>query len=131
MSKLAASSERSFGLSVGTICALLAAWSFWRGRVIVAEGFGITALALWVPALTMPSLLRVPNALWWRLAQGLGWVNGRVLLSAMFLLVLMPVGVVLRIAGWDPLRLRKVPRDSGWVPCPERYQDPTHYERMY
>ena len=48
--------ERSFGLSVGFVCALLAAFSLWRGRVVPAWTFGVVAALLIVPALTRPSL---------------------------------------------------------------------------
>ena len=123
--------ERSFGLTVGPMCAFLAGMSAWRGHTTLAAGIGLVAVGLWVLALIRPSLLRLPSALWWRLAHGLGWVNSRVLLSALFVLILTPVAVVLRCAGWDPLRIRKSPRGSGWVPSPERHQDPKHYERMY
>jgi len=64
-----------------------------------------------------------------RLAHVLGWVNSRVLLTALFFLVLTPMGLVLRLAGRDPLRLRRR-EGSGWSPYPPRFRDPKHYERM-
>ena len=125
------SHERSFGLTVGTACALLAALSLWRGHLVVAKGLGLAALLLAAPALLRPSLLAGPAAVWARYSRALGWVNARVLLSAMFWVVLTPMAVVLRGARWDPLRLRHARRGSGWVPCPARHRDPKHYERMY
>lgn len=123
--------ERSFGLSVGTVCALLAAVSLWRGREIPALIGGCLALGLLVPAVIRPSALRIPSALWWRFAQALGWFNARVLLSAVFFLVATPLGLGLRLAGWDPLRLRNRVRGSGWTPYPERMRDVKHYEHLY
>ena len=131
MSKAPILHERSFGLTVGTACALFAALGLWRGHLVVAKGMGIAAVLLLVPALLRPSLLAGPAALWTKFSHGLGWVNARVLLSALFLLVLTPLAVVLRAVGWDPLRLRHARRGSGWVPCPARHRDPKHYERMY
>src|SRR3989338_3769883 len=118
-------SERSFGLSVGTACVLFAALSLWRGHLVVAKGLGVAALLLIVPAWLRPSLLTRPAALWARFSRVLGWVNGRVLLSAMFLLVLAPVAVLLRISGRDALRIRSRGGTSRWVPYPERYHHPT------
>ena len=55
----------------------------------------------------------------------------RLLLSAAFFLVLTPVGLAVRLVGWDPLWRRKGRRHSGWVPYPKRFHDVKHYERMY
>ena len=123
--------ERSFGLSVGAVCGLLAAFTLWRGKPTTTVVLGLIAAALLVPAVTRPALLRIPSRLWWRLAHALGWVNTRVLLSACFFLVLTPRGTVRRRWGWDPLHRRTGRQDSGWIPRPARYQDPKHYERMY
>ena len=56
--------------------------------------------------------LAVPAALspiyrpWMKLAAVLGWVNTRILLGLMFLLVFTPLAVVRRALGRDPLALR-------------------------
>ena len=123
--------ERSFGISVGLVCGLISVYSLWRGRLIWAWLFGAGALGLIVPALARPSLLRIPHALWARLAHALGWLNTRVLLSAIFLVMITPIGVLLRLWGWDPLRRRATRGTSGWLPYPQRLQEPTHYRRMY
>ena len=122
--------ERSFGLSVGAVCALLAGVSAWRGRVPPAAGLGLVAVGLLVPALLKPSLLRWPSAVWWRLAEAMAWVNSRVLLSLLFYGVLTPLGWVMRAGGWDPLRRRRR-HASGWEPSPDHLRDAKHYERMY
>lgn len=131
--------ERDFGLSVGTVCALLAAYGWWRGAPAPASADGgpgalapwiLAGVAVWLIgfALVQPSLLAIPSALWWRLAHMLGWVNSRVLLSALYFGILTPVGLLKRAGGWDPLRLKRT-RASGWVAYPSR--DPKHYERMF
>ena len=131
MRDFAAGKERSFGLSVGGVLALLAVVLAWRGRPAVAAVAGVLAVLLVAPALMHPALLRVPSALWWRLAHVLGWVNARVLLSLTWLLVLTPVGAVLRLAGRDALARRRRTGVPGWLPYAERQRDPRHYERMY
>lgn len=123
--------QRSFGLSVGGVCALLAGVFLWKGSAVSAALWAILAVALLVPAMTKPNLLRLPSAWWWRFARALGWVNARVLLSAFFFLVLTPVGLAMRLGGWDPLQRRRIARSSGWLPYPERIRNPKHYDRMY
>ena len=122
---------RSFGLSVGAACIALALFAAWRGRVVPSLVLGGVAVALIVPAVVRPELLRVPSAVWWRLARVLGWINSRLLLSACFFLILTPVSLLLRLRGRDPLRLKRQGRGSGWLAYPERVRDPKHYERMF
>ena len=121
--------ERSFGLAVGTVCGLLAVHALWRGSSDSSWVLGTLAVSLIGLALTHPSWLRVPSAFWWRVARALGWLNSRILLSAFFFLVLTPVGLLARGGGWDPLRLRRRPSGSGWLPYAKR--GAKHYERMY
>lgn len=127
----AVSRERTFGLSLGAVCALVAAYFLWRGRTAPAGILGVLALGLILPALIRPSLLRIPSALWWKFVHALGWLNARIVLSGVFLLVFTPVGMILRLAGRDPLGRGTRGSGSGWVPYPERQRNPRHYERMY
>jgi hypothetical protein len=123
--------ERSFGISVGSVCGLLALITAWRGHPVAPWVLG--SMAAWLIGFgwLRPSSLRIPSRLWWRLAHALGWVNTRVLLSVFFFLVVTPTGLVMRVCGWDPLRRRRAGRGSGWLPSPLRHRDPKHYERMY
>jgi hypothetical protein len=76
-----------------------------------------------------PSTLRVPNRIWWRFAQLLGWVNTRILLSIFFGIVLTPVGVVTRLFGRN--QLSGWQRETNWRPYPARRGDPRHFERLF
>lgn len=69
-------------------------------------------------------------ALWWRLVRVLGWINSRVLLTALFVLLLTPIGLLWRLIGHDPLRRRRE-SGGGWMPYPVRYRDRRHYDRMF
>ena len=41
------------------------------------------------------------------LGHALGWVNSRLILGLVFLIVLQPIAFIMRITGYDPLRIRK------------------------
>ena len=81
------------------------------------------------PITAYPPALRLPNRIWWRFAQALGWFNARVILTVFFALVLIPAGLLMRLAGRNPLR----PSTTGtnWTPYPARRADPRHYEHMF
>ena len=122
--------ERSFGISVGTVLLLIAAFMLWRGRVTGAAITGATGAVLLVLGLTYPPLLKYPSNAWWAMAAVLGYVNARVILTLAFALVLVPIGLIWRLTGRDPLT-RHRRNFSGWSPYPPRYRDPNHFTRMY
>ena len=121
--------ERSFGVSVGGVLCVLAAALFWRGRPVRAEIVGAIGSALVVLGAVAPSLLKGPRVWWWRVARTVGDFNARVLLTVMFVAVFVPLGVIWRLTGKDPLGRRK--GSPGWMAYPIRYRDRRHYLRMY
>jgi hypothetical protein len=121
--------DRSFGASVGGVLCVIAAALWWRHRVMRAEIIGTIGGALVLLGLAAPSLLTRPRIWWWRVARVVGDFNARVLLTVMFFLVFLPLGIVWRLTGKDPLARRR--RAAGWSPYPTRYRDRHHFLRMY
>jgi len=122
--------ERSFGVSVGVVLCLIALFLVWRGRITRAEITGGIGVVLLVLGLTAPRLLKWPSDLWWAVARALGYVNARILLTLLFAIALVPLSLVWRIIGTDPLARRR-DKWQGWSAYPDRYRDRTHYSRMY
>jgi hypothetical protein len=122
--------DRSFGISVGAVLCAIAVILAWRGRVTRAEIVGAVGVVLLLAGLVAPQLLRWPSAIWWRLAGVLGYVNARILLTLLFVFVLVPVNLIWRLIGKDPLARRR-DRWVGWTPYPVRYRDRRHYSRMF
>ena len=125
-----AHSERSFGVSVGIVLGAIAAALVWRGRVGRAEVVGAIGVVLLACGLLYPPILKGPSAIWWRFSRVLGHFNARVLLTLMFALVFVPLSLLWRVTGKDPLARRR-DRWPGWSPYPDRYRDKHHYTRMF
>jgi hypothetical protein len=125
-----ASAERSFGISVGTVLLAIGAYLLWRGRLGRAEVIGALGALLLILGLLRPAALKWPSMFWWRFARALGYVNSRVLLTVIFVIALVPIGVVSRLTHLDPLRRRRG-SETGWSPHPSRYRNRDHYSRMY
>ena len=76
-------------------------------------GHGFRVWTLWVglPALilglTLPSLLYYPYKSWMALGNVLGWVNSKIILGLVFIVVLQPIAFFMRLTGYDPLRKRR------------------------
>lgn len=122
--------ERAFGRSVGTVLVLVATYLWWRDRMTAAAVTGSIGVVLVTLGQFAPSLLKWPSAAWWKMAMVLGYVNARIILTVIFVLVLVPMSTIWRVIGRDPLARRRASW-PGWSPYPERYRDRTHFTKMY
>lgn len=110
------SSDRSFGLVFGAVFAVIAAVRLEHGG---AAGYGWlgAAAAMLVTALTVPAVLAPANRLWLRIGQLLHWVVEPLVMGILFFLVVTPIGLAMRLAGKDQLRLRRdAAAESYWLP---------------
>ena len=57
--------------------------------------------------ITSPRLLYYPYQVWVALGEALGWINSRIILGLVFLIILQPIAFVMRLIGYDPLRNRR------------------------
>jgi hypothetical protein len=126
---------RQFGLLVGGVFAAIALFIVWRrgGAVgTTAAVLGGLGGALVLLGLAAPLLLSPVYRAWMGLAFALGFVMTRVLLTAVFVGLVVPIGLALRLFGKDLLdqRLDRTAR-SYWRP--KRYDDPSpaRLEKFY
>jgi hypothetical protein len=109
------SSDRSFGFVFTALFLLLALSPLRKGQP-VRVWFLVAGAAVLLIAILVPALLAPFNRLWTRFALLLGKVTTPIMLALIFYGVFAPVGFVLRLFKWDPLRLTK-PASSAtfWV----------------
>lgn len=96
---------------------------------MTAAALVAVAIGLVAAAFVAPVTLRTPNRIWWRLAQALGWVNVRVLLTLFFIVVMTPTGLLMRLFCRSPLRAPHA--STNWSDYAVRRRDPSHYEHMF
>jgi hypothetical protein len=122
------SSDRGFGLTVGGILLLIAAVRTWlqEGYGAIELALGAVGLCLVVLALVRAQSLAGLNRGWTKLGLLLFKVVNPVVLGLIYLTTIVPIGVVMRAFGHDPLRLKRDPQASTyWVrreppgPAPE------------
>ncbi len=96
---------RKFGLTTGAIIVVLFVaffpWVFDATSLPIWPW--VVAGLLWVPALLMPSTLRPVYTTWMKIGHGLGWVNTRIILGVLFYVIVLPMGLVMRLFGKDPM----------------------------
>ena len=120
-------SDRAFGLTVGGILLLIAIWWAWADGFGALEGtLGGIGLVLVVLGSVAPRWLGPLNRAWMRLGLLLGRIVSPVALGLIYLTTIVPIGLILRASGKDPLRLARDPAlPTYWIakdppgPAPE------------
>ncbi|GAB4337901.1 MAG: hypothetical protein Kow0089_09490 [Desulfobulbaceae bacterium] len=122
---------RNFGLITGAMVVLffglLVPWFFGRE---FARWPWITGgiLAAW--GLALPRTLRPVYIVWMTIGHWLGWINTRIILTLLFYLLILPVGVIMRLFGKDPLARSFDPGRQSYR-VESSAPDKTHMERPY
>ena len=104
---------REFGFLVGFGLPFLIGWIF-----PALGGHTFRTWTLWISfpsiilAISNPKLLLYPFKAWMKLGDILGWVNSRIILGLVFVIILQPIALIMRIYGHDPLRIKNFPQKS-------------------
>ena len=105
--KISEKQLRDFGLLIGLGIPLLIGWLF---PFLMGHGFREWTLFIGLPTLIIgliaPRILYYPYKSWIAVGNFLGWVNSRIILGLVFIGVLLPIAFVMRLSGYDPLRIR-------------------------
>lgn len=112
------SSDRSFGLVMGAGFALVALLPLLHAPHRARWWAMAIAFAFAVIALLSPKWLAPLNRLWLRFGLLLSAIVSPIILGLLFYTTILPIGLVMRIFGKDPLRLR--PDRAGrsyWISC--------------
>ena len=96
---------REFGILIGVGFPLLIGYLI---PAITGHGFREWTLWIGIPGmiigLVSPRLLLHPYKGWMVLGNILGWFNSYLVLGLVFILVLLPIALIMRLTGYDPLR---------------------------
>lgn len=87
-----------------------------------------TVLLVW--ALAAPATLRPVYLVWMTIGQVLGWINTRIIMTIMYYLLIVPVGLLRRMAGKDPMAKTRAPEEQSYRK-PSAALDKKHVERPF
>ena len=103
--KISKKDLREFGILIGFGFPIII------GLLIPAiTGHGFRSWTIWVGFLGLifglisPNLLKLPYKAWMKLGYLLGWVNSRIILGIIFFVILLPIAILMRLFGYDPLK---------------------------
>jgi hypothetical protein len=108
-------SNRSFGWVFAVFFALVGVWPAVHHRGVRLWALAVAAAFAFV-TIAKPEALGPANRLWMRLGLLLGRVVNPIVTALLFYLVITPIAFLLRLAGNDPMRLRRDPQSSTyWI----------------
>lgn len=97
------------------------------GVAIAAAAFGVAVGAIGV---ANPRFMHPIYLIWMYAAYPIGFVVSHVLLGLIFYLVLTPVGLVMKLVGYDPLHRQMRASTTYWTAC-EAAPDKKQYFRQF
>ena len=125
---------RKFGLIMGAMFALIfglllpwfsdktaQTWPIWPFIVMAV---------FWLVAFVAPQILEPINTIWLKFGNVMGWVNSRIILGAMFFLIIFPIGLILRLMGKDGMN-RKWLKEAKSYRKEVTPRDKSHLERPF
>ena len=99
---------REFGILLGIVFPVVFGWLI---PALKGHHAPIWPFVIGIPSLTLgliaPRLLQLPYQGWMKLGHILGWINGHLILGAVFVFVLQPIAYVMRLTGYDPLKRKR------------------------
>ena len=103
--KISKKKLRDFGLLIGFMIPFFMGWLI---PFISGHGFRFWSLFIGFPLIIFgvfsPLLLFYPYKVWMALGKYLGWINSHIILGIVFIIVLQPIAIFMRIFGYDPLK---------------------------
>jgi hypothetical protein len=99
------SSNRAFGFTFAIVFAFLGSWPLVKSRPVRGWALFVAAVFLLV-ALAAPRVLSPLRGLWLKFGLLLHACMSPIIMSLVFYTTVTPMGIVGRVLGWDPLRLR-------------------------
>lgn len=122
---------KKFGMTMGFLLLLLAGLFFWRGKehYLLLFCMGVFFLLF---GFIFPVLLKPVHKVWMAIAIIIGYVMTRVILCALFYLVITPMAFFSRLFGKDALELKFDRKTvTYWKPKVREPFDKSKYENQF
>ncbi|MGE5269707.1 MAG: SxtJ family membrane protein [Thiohalocapsa sp.] len=127
-------SNRAFGWTVGGVMIAIGAVKAWRAAtptMLAASliAFGVVLVLL---AFAAPAHLTLLNRLWRRLGLAMAAVVNPLVVALLFIIVVTPMAMVMRLLGKRPLQLRPDPAATTyWIARDQRISPPASMRQQF
>ena len=102
-SEIKVGSNKAFGLLFSVVFTLIAAWPLFYGEPprFWASAFAIT---FFIVSIFFHTLLKPLNIIWFKFGLFLHKIINPLVMGMLFLTTIIPIGLIMRIVGYDPLK---------------------------
>lgn len=129
--KTEGSSDRFFGLLFALIFLVIACFPLLHSGSVHSWALVVSG-SFFSLSLVLPRVLAPLNKAWMHFGLLLGCVVGPIALGVVYLISVVPVGLVLRAMGKDPLSLKfDRSRESYWIPREPGGYDPKSMKKPF
>ena len=111
----------------------LIGWVLWQSGVgwDILSVLAIAAGLLIVVYYFVPSLQRPLYRGWMFSVMPIGWIISHLLLIAIYYLLLTPIGIIMKVVGYDPMRRKLEPSQKTYWVKRQKSEDPQRYFKQY
>lgn len=114
--KVSVGSERNFGIVFGAVFLALTLVSMFSGNQLLASLLFALSIGFILIAFFRDRWLKIPNLLWFKFGIFLGGIVAPVVMAIIFISVFLPIGILMRLLGHDPLSRSIEPSSSSyWI----------------
>ncbi len=113
-------------------CAIFGVLAWRHYPSILSYAFMGVVLVMLPLSVFAPFLLRPVFELWMKLAHAVGWFNTQVILTVVFILIIIPTGLIMKLLRKDPMKRKIFAEGTYWEPYElEGLKDRNRYERQF
>jgi hypothetical protein len=121
-------SNRVFGIAFSIFLGILSFFS-WLISGILSVELMVCSGCFFVIAVALPSILLPLNRIWQWFGLKIGPVFNTLVLGLFYLLVVLPIGIVMKLVGSDPMhRKSKVDGTTYWTPVDRKANAETYID---
>ena len=122
---------KQFSLIQLLFCILVSGWFYFKyGNIFSATIISVISFLVFLAARIYPSAIRALFVVLTIIAFPIGWVVSHVILFLVFYLLVTPVGLIMKLVGYDPLH-RKIDKNttSYWINRSENKSSESYFKQ--
>ena len=123
-------SEKSFGIVFGVVSAIIGLFPLIHGGEIRPWAFGCAAVFVAL-AYGSPKALRPLNYAWFKFGMLLHKIISPLIMGLIYVIAIVPTGLVMKIGGKNQLALKKEEKDSYWIKREPAGPEQDSFERQF
>jgi len=122
---------KKFGISLSLVLIIWATFLYLKHKGPYLWLYN-SAIILFLISIIFPVIIKPLYIIWMKIAYIISWIITHLILIVVFYVIITPVGLVMRLFGYDPLeRKMDKKRQSYWVSRLSKEFSPKDFERLF